>query len=103
MSGTIRRHDLRATACTENDAVARVLRSVAGEEVYELLELLAETWKRSIPHTARTLLRRGLNDRALFGVCRDCGGTSFNPRRYGCFFVDDDLCSACAAEERTEG
>lgn len=30
------------------------------------------------------------------GVCRECGCDEEHPCEGGCFWVDEDLCSACA-------
>jgi len=34
-----------------------------------------------------------------FAVCRQCGCTDWSPCDEGCWWVAEDLCSACAGEE----
>jgi hypothetical protein len=64
---------------------------------------IAETWGRSFWHTTLVLLARGVRDAESMAVCRDCGCTDHDPCTgpdgRACFWVEQDLCSVCAAKE----
>lgn len=71
-------------------------------ETFAEIEDLAAVWGRTVDHTIRVLLRRGLNDALRMSVCRDCGCTEFDAciddeSGEPCSWAVEDLCSACAA------